>query len=57
MQINPDQQAPVANQQARGVSIVSIHADQSRPDTENYPERREVVSIVSIHADQSRQRI
>ena len=56
MQINPDDGDKLfALIGGAPVSIVSIHADQSRPvKINNKEEEIDYVSIVSIHADQSR---
>ena len=57
MQINPDLDISQPNTSSlTSVSIVSIHADQSRRQSgSRLANRGNMVSIVSIHADQSRQ--
>ena len=56
MQINPDIAIIVVEACALSVSIVSIHADQSRLGKKEESWKKDRwVSIVSIHADQSRQ--
>ena len=55
MQINPDATDMTVTKAFGNVSIVSIHADQSRRlYTHQSVEDKSKVSIVSIHADQSR---
>ena len=58
MQINPDEgNINLLHKLQDEVSIVSIHADQSRQGGDNrlFDLKGFEVSIVSIHADQSRQ--
>ena len=59
MQINPDLDISQPNTSSlTSVSIVSIHADQSRRQSgSRLANRGNMVSIVSIQADQSRRRV